>query len=95
MRSSSSSRGEHDGPTRRVGVGRVDVGGGDVGYLLGQSLVERFVVLGLDPLLRRVDHLVTVVVAHLVRVELFGGLKGIVVELVSGHVAMLPDAPRG
>src|SRR5690349_9585203 len=56
-----------------------------VGYLLGESLVERFVVLGLNPLIGWVDDLVAVVIADLVGVELLLGLQGIVVEGVTGH----------
>jgi hypothetical protein len=41
---------------------------GVVGDLLGQPLVERLVVLRLDPLVGRVDDLVAVVVADVVAV---------------------------
>ena len=68
---------------------------------LGDCLVGLALVagLGLDPLLRRIDHLIAVVIAYLVGVELLGGLQWVVVELVRGHAPMLPDTgaakPRG
>ena len=59
--------------------------GPDVGHLVGQALVERLVLFGGDPLLRRVDHLVAVVVAHLVGVERLFGRERVVVGYVACH----------
>ena len=58
-----------------------------VRHFLGESLVERFVVLCLDPFLRGVDNFVTVVIADLVGVEFLLGLERDVVEVVTRHVA--------
>jgi len=58
-----------------------------VRHFLGESLVERFVVLCLDPFLGGVDNFVTVVIADLVGVEFLLGLERDVVEVVTRHVA--------
>ena len=99
-RSSSSSDASSSPPPRRcraasrgpivtVALGR------HVGHLVAQPLVESLVVFGLDPLLRRVDNLVAVVVAHLVGVEGLRGVERVVVERVACPcLPMLPDASR-
>ena len=60
------------------------------GHLLGEPLVERLVVLGLDPPLRRVGHLVAVVVADLVGVEWLRGSRGL---SSNSSLAMPPCCP--
>ena len=63
----------------------------DVRLFVGEPLVEVLVVAGLDPLLGRVDGLVSVVVAHFVGVEcLFGRQREFV-----GHGPMVPDTRSG
>src|SRR5262249_25586134 len=87
-------------PAARVGVVRlagrlivavVPVVAVGVGNLLGQPLVERLVVLRVDPLVGRIDHLVAVVVADLVGVEFLLRRERIVVEAVSRHRPIVPD----
>ena len=82
-------------PTLRVvGVARIDVGGPDVRFFVSEAFVQRLVLACVDPLLGRVDHLVAVVVAHLVGVECLFGRQRIVVGDVSCHAPMLPDTRR-
>ena len=78
-----------------VGVAYIDVRRLDVGFLVGQSLVEGLVVAGIDPLLRWVYHLVAVVVAHLVGVECLFGSQGEFVEVSLAMAPMLPDGGYG
>jgi len=65
-----------------------------VGNLRRKFLVQRLVVLGLDPMLGRINHLVAVVVAHLVGIQALARLEHVVV-VVAIHDGRLPNATRG
>ena len=56
-----------------------------VGNLRRKFLVQRLVVLGLDPMLGRINHLVAVVVAHLLGVQALRLVQHVVVAVAFHH----------